>query len=209
MRPAAAPYRQRAQAHAEGHLGGAVPPGGLGVVDAEPAQEDMRLVGDREAGRVQGLQMRQVEGQPGHRHQAERPGRGAQAGRAGQGEQQRQEAYGPGLGVDREGQENAHRRGVAPDQRADGERGEEQGEDVVEVGEADRDLDPHGDEGGSGDQDALLEASVVDAGAEVVVGGGAADQDEHVQAEAGHERVGQFLTQAAWGTVRRALRPGS
>ncbi|MGN5379705.1 hypothetical protein ACQ4WX_28075 [Streptomyces lasalocidi] len=137
--------------------------------------------------------MAQVEGQPGHRHQAEGPGRRAQADPARQGQQERQEAHRPRFRVDRQGQEDAHRRGVSAYQRADRERREEQGQDVVEMGEADRDLHPHRDEGGTRYQDALLQAFVVEARAPVVVGGGPADQDQHVEAQAGHERVGEFL----------------
>nr|WP_329177044.1 hypothetical protein [Streptomyces decoyicus] len=57
--------------------------------------------------------------------------------------------------------------------------------------EADRHLDPHGDEGQSGDQYALPQPLVVGAGAQEVVGGAAARQHHDDQAQQRHQGRGQ------------------
>ncbi|GAA3064062.1 hypothetical protein GCM10020000_54570 [Streptomyces olivoverticillatus] len=74
-----------------------------------------------------------------------------------------------------------------------GQGREEQREDVVQVREADRDLDPHRDEGQARDEDALPQSLVVGARAKEVPGGAAPGQDHDHQAQDGHQCLGQHL----------------
>ncbi|WP_279350789.1 hypothetical protein [Streptomyces endophytica] len=163
------------------------------------------MVGDGELGRGERLRVAQEERQPGDRHQARAPQAGPQPLLPRQREQQRDEGQGGGLGIHRQGQEGAGEGGVPAGDGADREGGEEQREDVVEVPEADRDLDPHGDEGQPGDQDALPQPLVVGAGAQEVVGGAAPGQDHDDQAEQRHQGRGEEL---AGGLGERVEQPG-
>ncbi|MGG7573771.1 hypothetical protein [Streptomyces sirii] len=151
------------------------------------------MVGDGELRRGERLRIADEERQPGQRDQPGAPQAGPQPLAPGQGEQEREEGQRGGLGVHRQGQEGAGEGGAAAGDGAYREGGEEQREDVVEVPEADRDLDPHGDEGQPGYQYALPQPLVVGAGTQEVVGGAAARQHHDHQAEQRHQGRGEEL----------------
>ncbi|AJC58371.1 hypothetical protein GZL_05796 [Streptomyces sp. 769] len=204
-RPAASPDREPAQHQPEAELRGTDPAGRLGVVGAQPAQRGRRLVGDGELGGGEGLGVAEEERQPGDGDQPGAPQAGLEPLVPGERQQQRDEGQRGRLGVHRQRQEGTGQGGVAAGDGADREGGEEERQDVVEMPEADRDLDPHGDEGQPGDQHPLPQPLVVGAGAQEVVGGAAAGQHQDHQAQRGHQGRGEEL---AGGLGERVEQPG-
>lgn len=151
------------------------------------------MVGDGEFRGGEGLGVAQEERQPCDGDQACAPEAGPQPLLPGQGEEERDEGQRGRFGIHRECQEGAGQGGVAAGQGPYREGREEQREDIVEMAEADRDLDPHGDEREPGDQYALPQPLVVGAGAQEVMGGAAARQDDDDQAQQRHQGRGEEL----------------